>query len=181
MKGKRVLKFIVGLLVVVGIGISSLYMIYARPYKDIVYVKSSKYGVDPLLIYSIMKAESKFDSQAISPSGAKGLMQIMNKTGTWGAEVCGISNFAPDQLFNPEINIEIGTWYIAKLLSQYEGNIDTALAAYNAGSGNVAKWKANTAYSLDGKTIHRIPFKETDNYIKRVNFNYWVYKLLYKI
>lgn len=180
MKVKSVLKFIVGVLIAVVLGIGGLYTIYARPYKEIVYTKSNKYGVDPLLIYAIMRAESKFDSQAISPSGAKGLMQIMNKTGTWGAEVCGISNFAPDQLFNPEINIEIGTWYIAKLIGQYEGEIDTALAAYNAGSGNVAKWKANTAYSYDGKTIHKIPFKETDNYIKRVNFNYWVYKLLYR-
>ncbi|MGL6174266.1 MAG: lytic transglycosylase domain-containing protein [Cellulosilyticaceae bacterium] len=154
-------------------------MAYPRLYREQVEVMSKKYEVDPLFIYAIIKTESKFNTSAISRSGAKGLMQIMDGTGQWGAEMCEIQDYTTEKLFDPWINIQIGCWYISKLLDQYQGNIDLALAAYNAGSGNVARWRANTNYSSDGKNIHTIPFKETDNYLKRVKKNYILYKELY--
>lgn len=159
--------------------VGSLFIIYRRPYEELVKSYSQQYDVDEALVYAVMKAESGFDPMAISKSGAKGLMQIMNKTGSWGAEVCKIPDYSNDRLFEPGINIQIGTWYLAKLTKQYEGNLQLILAAYNAGTGNVAKWRSNTLYSSDGNALHTIPFKETHKYIQKVNFYYTIYRMLY--
>lgn len=148
-------------------------------YYDYVVKNAHKNNVDPFLIFSIIKAESKFNSNAISRSGAKGLMQIMDKTGHWGANELGVESFESDRLFDPQLNIEIGCWYVGKLQNQYEGDIATLLAAYNAGTGNVYKWKNNKQYSLDGITIDYIPFEETRKYIKKVQTNFKIYKYLY--
>lgn len=180
MKEKKIIKVIASLCVLTSLIVASAYLLYPREYRQVVSEVSENYGLDPLFVYAIIRTESKFDAQAISRSGAKGLMQIMDTTGNWGAELCDIKNYSSDKLFDPRINIQIGCWYIDKLIKQYDGNIEMALAAYNAGSGNVAKWRSNTAYSSDGKTIHTIPFRETDNYVKRVKFVYAIYKLLYK-
>lgn len=180
MKGKMGIKLIKYTSVLMIILLAGSYLVYPKLYRQFVEENADKYNLDPLFIYAMIKTESGFDTKAISRSGAKGLMQIMDKTGEWGALMCEIEGYTPEMLFDPSINIQIGCWYINRLINQYEGDIDIALAAYNAGSGNVAKWKSNTAYSLDGKTIHTIPFKETENYIKRVKFRYQVYKLLYR-
>ncbi len=172
MKKKLTLMAILGILMF-GI-VNVVYTVYPMPYADIVVEMADKYGVDYLLVYAIIQTESRFREDALSPSGAKGLMQIMDITGKWGADEIGIS----DNLFDPRTNIEIGTWYIAKLINQYN-DIDMALMAYNAGSGNVAKWLGDTRYSSDGKTVHTIPFKETDDYIDRVNFHRQMYEWLY--
>ncbi|NLI89947.1 MAG: lytic transglycosylase domain-containing protein [Epulopiscium sp.] len=153
--------------------------VFPMKYKEEVLASSQQYNVDPLLIYSIIRAESDFDSNAVSNRGAKGLMQIMDKTGEWAASEISLAEFSKDQLFDPAINIRIGCWYIAKLINQYDGDVATALAAYNAGTGNVYKWKNNKKYSEDGVTINYIPFEETRNYINRVNRNLKFYRYLY--
>ncbi|OON96881.1 MAG: lytic transglycosylase [Candidatus Epulonipiscium fishelsonii] len=172
-------KYFISTIIFVLLSFAIAFKIYPTPYREWVDYVSAYYEVDPLFVYAIIQTESNFDKNALSRSGAKGLMQIMDKTGKWGAEECGYENFKPHMLFDPETNIHIGTWYISKLIRQYEGNLDTALIAYNAGSGNVAKWKANTKYSKDGKTIKNIPFKETEEYVKKVQIHYKIYKLLY--
>ena len=103
-------------------------------------------------------------------------MQITEGTAKWGAEEIGIGEFNIDLLFDPETNIRIGCWYISRLLNQYK-SLESALAAYNAGSGNVTKWLNDTAYSSDGITLKHIPFKETKNYLFKVKF----FKKLYEI
>ncbi|ONI40187.1 lytic transglycosylase [Candidatus Epulonipiscium fishelsonii] len=172
-------KYLMSTIIFVVLGIVIAFKIYPTPYREWVDYISNYYEVDPLLVYAIIQTESGFDKNAISRSGAKGLMQIMDRTGQWGAEHCGYEYFTPKMLFEPDKNIHIGTWYISRLIKQYGGNLDTALIAYNAGSGNVAKWRANTLYSKDGKTIDYIPFKETKEYVKKVKFHYKIYKLLY--
>ncbi|MEF9959673.1 MAG: transglycosylase SLT domain-containing protein [Niameybacter sp.] len=179
MKVRRYLKVLICGLLVICIGVATPFVLLRRPYREWVESYSETYGVDSLLVYAVMKAESDYDPKALSRSGAKGLMQIMNKTGSWGATECEIPNYSSDQLFDPEINIQIGCWYLAKLMNQYEGDQNLALAAYNAGSGNVAKWRANTLYSKDGRVLHTIPFKETDKYVQKVSFYYTLYRLLY--
>lgn len=154
--------------------------VFPLKYKEEVLISAQKNGIDPYLVFAIIKAESKFNPNAISRRGAKGLMQIMDTTGEWGAKEIGFKDFTKDQLFKPKVNIEIGSWYIARLLKQYNGDIPTLLAAYNAGTGNVYKWKNNKKYSLDGIIIDYIPFEETRNYIKKVERNFRVYKILYK-
>ena len=176
---RKCIKGVVYSLLIICILIGGLFLSYRRPYKDIVQSYSEQYGIDANLVYAVIKTESGYDPLAISKSGAKGLMQIMNRTGTWGAEECDISDYANERLFEPSINIQIGTWYLARLFKQYEGNLQLVLAAYNAGTGNVAKWRSNTLYSSDGDVLHTIPFKETQKYIQKVNFHYEVYNLLY--
>jgi len=154
-------------------------IVYPIEYQEQIFISAQKYNIDPFLVCSIIKTESKFNANAISKRGAKGLMQIMDITGEWAASELNMSDFTPDQLFDPSVNIEIGCWYVARLMKQYEGNISTLLAAYNAGTGNIYKWRNNEAYSLDGVTIDYIPFKETREYIKKVKMNLWFYTYLY--
>ena len=153
--------------------------LYPLTYSEYVEKYSNEYGLDKNLVYSIIKAESGFDSKAVSPREAKGLMQIVDSTGEWAAEKIKIKNFENTMLLEPETNIRIGCWYIARLLKQYNQDIELALAAYNAGSGNVAKWLKDASISSDGKTLDRIPFEETKNYVERIKKYYNMYKKLY--
>jgi soluble lytic murein transglycosylase len=155
--------------------------LYPTPYKEHVLISSEKYEIDPFLIYAVMKAESKFNPHALSRKGAKGLMQMMDTTGAWIAEITQLEGYSSDQLFAPQVNIELATWYISRLLKQYDGDVEMMLMAYNAGSGNVSKWKKDIRYSEDGITIHTIPFKETKEYLKKVKRYYTMYKWLYRL
>lgn len=177
-------KVIIGLFIVGILGAIIRYIIlptavFPMKYKEQVLESSKHYNIDPLLIFSIIKAESKFNPNALSRRGAKGLMQIMDQTGEWAATELKMSEFTSEKLFDPQVNIEIGCWYVAKLLAQYDGNIPTLLAAYNAGTGNVYKWRNNKDYSLDGITIDYIPFGETRRYIEKVSTYLVFYKYLY--
>lgn len=149
-------------------------------YADLVIKYSEKYNLDAYLVFSIIRVESKFNPQATSHKGAKGLMQITDQTGEWGAKEIGIENYYSDRLYEPEINIQIGCWYIRKLINQYKNNLETSLAAYNAGSGNVSKWLENEKYSRDSEKLHFIPFKETREYVKKVVKSRKYYEFLYK-
>src|SRR5699024_5585468 len=114
----------------------------------------------PYLIASIINVESRYDKLAVSHKEAKGLMQISPQTGQWASEVLEIKNYSEQDLFEPDLNIQIGTWYINRLLDEFNGNMDLVLAAYNAGSGNVSKWISDEEYCSDGINLDKIPFKE---------------------
>ena len=109
---------------------------------------------------------------------AKGLMQIGEITGEWAAELLDMEQYQKQMLFEPNINIQIGCWYLNKLTNQF-GTTQTALAAYNAGSGNVSKWLQDSHYSDDGKTLIDIPYGETKRYVKKVMFVQKIYQWLY--
>ena len=141
---------------------------------------SKEYDLDPYLVASIINVESKYDKDAISQKGARGLMQISPSTGKWASEVLGIDNYSEDILFDPETNIRIGTWYLDTLFKEFDYNLELVLAAYNAGSGNVSKWLKDEKYSNDRTSLSIIPFKETEDYLVRVNQSYKVYSTLYK-
>ena len=144
---------------------------YPYNYKEYVEKYSNEYNLDPLLVLSVIKAESKFKENSTSSKGAKGLMQIMDSTGQWISSNIEISYFLPHMLYDPEINIKMGCWYLNNLIEQF-GNVDTALAAYNAGRGRVNSWLSNKEYSKDGKTLDYIPYKETKEYVDKVNTFY---------
>lgn len=161
---------------VIGVVVYSQYPLY---YKNHIGQSSKKYDVDPYLIASIIDVESGFNKDAVSPKDARGLMQITDRTGQWGFEQLEMDGYEGDKLFIPEVNIEIGTWYIKRLKQEFGGDLDLVLAAYNGGSGNVAKWLKDKEYSNDGKILDKIPFKETENYVRKVNSGYKKYKKLY--
>ncbi len=149
-------------------------------YRNYVVKYLEQYDLDPFLVFSVIRVESSFRPDAISPRNAKGLMQVSDKTGKWAANVLDIKDFEVDRLFEPELNIRIGCWYLKSLLQQFGRNEDTALAAYNAGSGNVSQWLQDSSLSRDGKLLDRIPFRETEKYLKRVKNSYSIYKKLYE-
>lgn len=170
--------FTVGLIIItISILISALYPI---GYKDYINKYSKEYSIDPFLIASIINVESKYNKNAISSKNARGLMQIGPSTGQWASEVIGIESYNADLLFDEETNIKIGIWYLNQLNKEFDNNLDLVLAAYNAGSGNVKKWLQDKKYSDSGDDLHTIPFKETNNYLKRVKWNHLVYSNVYK-
>lgn len=145
------------------------YEAYIEKYAD-------EYGLDKYLVMGVICAESKFDPAAHS-GVAKGLMQITDDTARWLAERLD-ADFYEDMAYEPEVGISMGCYYLAYLMGIYE-NEDTALAAYNAGMGNVGKWLADESYSTDGRTLFDIPYEETKKYVKRVRRLEAVYKKLY--
>lgn len=153
--------------------------LYPLKYEDEILKYSNNYNLDPYLIAAIISVESGFEEKATSHKGAIGLMQILPKTGEWAADEIGLKSFNEDMLYQPEINIRIGTWYVNKLNNQFN-DIKLVLAAYNGGSGNVSKWLKNKKYSPDGKKLKEIPFKETSDYLEKVELRKKIYEYVYK-
>ena len=151
---------------------------YPILYKEEINKYSQEQGVDKALIFAIAKTESGFNENAKSSAGAVGIMQIKPETANF---VCSFSGevFDEQKLFDSDYNIKLGTAYFKYLLNKF-GDTETALAAYNAGEGNVLKWLQNESYSDDGKTLKNIPFAETREYAQKVLKNYKVYKILAK-
>ena len=172
---KRFIKFLVLFIVIVLLIAYIPYTIeylFPRSFSSYVERYSQKYDVDKNLVYAVIKAESNFNREAVSGKGAKGLMQLTEETADWCAQEIGIKDY---DILNVATNIEIGTYYLSYLLDRCGGNEQNAIAAYNAGHGNVEKWLKNPEYSKNGKTLTAIPFKETEKYVKKVEF----YKKIY--
>ena len=150
-------------------------ILYPKPYENIVEIYATEYLVDEALVYSVMKAESGFNPNAKSGKSANGLMQITDETAAWVFEQIGIDKNA--DIFDPEINIKAGTWYLSKLIKDNAGDLVTALASYNAGSGNVQKWKEASGKQTIDRTD--IEFAETENYVNKTLKYYDIYKKLY--
>ena len=131
---------------------------YPLDYEDIVTGHAKNYDLDPALLAAVIYRESKFDAQARSPSGAIGLMQLLPDTAKGIALHTGGSQFKVADLWNPEINVRYGAFYLRRLLNKY-GNVRLALAAYNAGQANVDRWRAQGL---------GIQFAETRHYVDRV-------------
>ncbi|HBI23328.1 MAG TPA: lytic transglycosylase, partial [Nitrospiraceae bacterium] len=134
-------------------------------------------GIDPLLIYALIREESRFNEEAISIAGAIGLMQIMPQT---AATIMNDTYGGRDTLFSPELNIALGTRFFAELLKRYKGNFILALAGYNAGPHIVSKWLEDREGLGVDEFIEDIPYKETREYVKRVFKSYMKYSLSLK-
>ncbi|MBC6695946.1 lytic transglycosylase domain-containing protein [Terrisporobacter mayombei] len=150
--------------------------LYPRKYSIYVQQYAKEYNLDENLVYSIMKAESKFDEKAISRRGAKGLMQIADITRDWAIEELELSEDI--DIYDPETNIRIGCWYLNRLYKEF-GDTELVIMSYNGGSGNVKKWLSDKEYSHDGENIHTIPFPETDRYLGKVKKYHVQYNKLY--
>ena len=154
---------------------------YPREYENLVKLYAQQYQVDEKLIYAIIKAESNFDITAASSKGAKGLMQLMDETAKDVAKKVDINielETIGDKLLEADININLGTKYVSILLERYQ-NIALALTAYYAGIGTVDTWIEKGVIREDGGDIENIPYKETNNYVRKILRDYKIYQELY--
>ena len=149
--------------------------VYPLKYEAAIVSASEKYNLDKFFVMGVISAESRFSEGAVSRKSAKGLMQLKDETAIWCAEKFGIEGSVNDG----ETNIEIGCAYLRYLLDLFDKDTTNALAAYNAGQGNVKKWLADTKYSQDGRVLDKIPFSETSEYIKRVERRAKIYEKIY--
>lgn len=153
--------------------------IYPMKYSEYVYRYSEEQNIDPLLTFAIIKAESNFNPEVVSNSDAKGLMQLMESTASEIANKMNVEYIENDTIFDPEVNIMVGTKYFKELLDLYGGNQLLAMTAYNAGRGNVNRWIESGVIKNDGSNIENIPFKETNNYVRKIIRDYRIYQELY--
>jgi soluble lytic murein transglycosylase len=137
-------------------------------HEDIIRQQSSDKGLDPALVAAVIYAESHFIDGRTSSAGAEGLMQLTPQTAQDIARKSGGTNFRVSDLGTPQVNIAYGTWYLRYLMRRFGGNEILALAAYNAGEGNVDRWVAGERSRERSLTISAIPFGETRSYVRKV-------------
>lgn len=151
---------------------------YPRPYSETVEAATLEFGVDPLLIWAVMREESRFDPDALSHAGARGLMQVIPATQTWIAEELGETQ-APGDAYVPVTSIRMGAWLLRFLTDYFDGDLELAVLAYNAGAGSVESWQAEPAVENRDDLLRRIGYNETRLYLKRMALSYQVYRALY--
>lgn len=174
------LVIILGLLKIVRVQDIILKNIYPITYQDYVEKYSKQNDVDKYMIYAIIKAESNFKPEVKSKSNAIGLMQLLEDTAVERSNSIDNQVVSEKELYEPETNIKIGTSYYAYLLKHYKENNILALAAYNAGMGNVDTWIKTNVIQKDGSDIENIPYKETNNYVRKILRDYQIYIRLYE-
>lgn len=153
--------------------------IYPMEYGSYVEQCSKKYGVDRNLIYAVIKTESNFDPKAESDVGARGLMQLMEDAFDWVRHrMEDERDITYDNMYDPEYNIEYGTYLLKLLCDEYDCT-ETAIAAYHTGRGNVNKWLEDPSYSKDGKALYDMPSSVTKHYVDKVMSAYEAYENLY--
>lgn len=149
-------------------------------YRNSVQDYSQRFGVDDTLILSIMRAESLFYRHAISPVGARGLMQLMPYTAEKVAKLLGDQSFKDEELMTADLNIRYGSRYLLRLTKQFQGYPTLVSAAYNAGPHRVKSWLNSFGNLEMDEFVEHIPFVETRNYVKKVLRHHVVYNSLYK-
>ncbi|MEN6369672.1 MAG: lytic transglycosylase domain-containing protein [Thermotogota bacterium] len=154
---KRIAIIVAVAAVVTYAGLVILRVLYPIGYVDLVRASADVERLDAATLCSVIRAESRFRPEAVSPRGAIGLMQIMPETGAWIAERMGFPGFAPEALLDPGTNIRLGAWYLRYLLDRF-GTLDLALTAYHAGPTRVDAWLASG----------EVPFSGTRAYVERV-------------
>lgn len=145
-------------------------VIYPLPQAELVRTASARHGVDPALCAAIIRSESGWDAQARSWADARGLMQLLPATAEPLARAEGLADFDGDQLFDPAVNVALGARHLGDLLKMFDGDLDAAIASYNAGEDKVTAWWAD--FERDGvpaiERVERIPYRETRQYVRRV-------------
>jgi soluble lytic murein transglycosylase len=136
-------------------------------YQTIIRTQAAQKRLDPALVAAVIYAETKFDART-SPAGAEGLMQIEPQTAEYLARVSGGYGFTVSDLWKPSVNIAYGSYDLRLLIDQFHGSVPLALAAYNAGAGNVQQWLETAAARHRRLTVGSIPFPETRDYVQRV-------------
>jgi soluble lytic murein transglycosylase len=153
--------------------------LFPRPYWDALRNYSEENGLDPYLVASLIRQESEFNPSAISHANAYGLMQLLPRTGKGEAKKTGLTHYSTDSLLDPTTNIELGTHYFRSMVDHFGGQVEYALAAYNAGADRVEDWRAAGNYRDIEEFVESIPFTETRDYVQAIVRNAEVYKKVY--
>ncbi len=156
-----------------------LEVVYPFPHRELVTARSRELGLDPFLVAGLMRQESAFSPTIVSPAGAVGLMQVMPATGRQIANRIGPEGFRRDFLEAAELNVRMGTHFLAELLDRYDGETTLALSAYNAGPTRANRWRSFQEAEDPLRFTERIPFAETREYVKIVTRNRSLYRWLY--
>jgi hypothetical protein len=156
-------------------------LFYPAAFTSVIAREALARGLPPELILAVIREESKFDAHAVSPASARGLMQLMPSTGSWIGSKLGRGKVGGDDLFEPQFNIEAGTWYLAYLLDRCGGSIPAALAAYNAGAAKTSEWrKSFRPAEKPMVAIELIGLRETREYVRRVLDTMFAYRSILK-
>ena len=154
-------------------------MEYPRRYEEYVTYYADKYELDPLVLYAFIRTESNFNPEAESSAGARGLMQITEITFDWiKSRIAPSETLTFDDLYDPEVNIRFGSYYVAYCLLEY-GDLATAAAAYHSGLGTVGELLANPDYSSDGRTLDEFPYPQMRRYVHKITTSYARYCEIY--
>lgn len=153
-------------------------LLYPLSYEEEITAYSEEFELSEYLVMGIISSESNFNENAESHKSAKGLMQLKEETALWCVEHLKL-DVRPEDIFLPEQNIYIGCAYLAYLEDLYGGNTATAIAAYNAGLGNVNEWLSDPRYCDKHGNLTEIPFAETELYVKKVKKRAEIYRKLY--
>lgn len=153
---------------------------YPLDYSSLVTQWATEYEVDPLLIYSFIRTESGFDADAQSNVDARGLMQITSDTFDWiKSKIAADEDLTFDDMYDPEVNIRFGVYYVSRCLARYEGDVATAAAAYHSGWGTVDALLIQSEYSENGLTLDVFPYTQMKNYVSKIAACYEKYTELY--
>lgn len=154
---------------------------YPRDYFPLVEREAKKRGIEPYLILALMRQESYFQEAVVSNAGAIGLMQVMPQTALELAQGSWLKkDFKLTDIFDPEVNIHLGSLYLKFLKKLFRGKIPMMLASYNAGEESVRRWLLRRSKDPILSFIEEIPYEETQKYVKRILTNYWVYHWIYR-
>ncbi|HEX4606122.1 MAG TPA: transglycosylase SLT domain-containing protein, partial [Candidatus Angelobacter sp.] len=153
--------------------------LFPRPFWDELKRDASANQLDPHLVASLIRQESEFNPSAISPANAMGLMQLLPSVGKGLAKEMKIKHFSPDELLVANTNLQLGTRYFKHMVDHYDGHVEYALAAYNAGEDRVDDWRKNGQFKDIEEFVESIPFRETREYVQAIMRNAMIYKLLY--
>ena len=155
--------------------------LYPAYFEDIIREHALKYQIDPLLALAMIREESRFNTWNESVAGARGLMQIIFSTGEWIAQKLNFEDFNDEMLFSPEVNINLGCWYIGYLKERFLNDPILIISGYNAGPGTTSKWLKQYDRSDLDNFVENIPYYETREHIKKVMKSYQMYKRLAQV
>lgn len=154
-------------------------ILYPFPFRGMIAAEASERDLDPFLVAALIRQESSFKPRARSPVGALGLMQVMPGTGAGLASGAGVSGYSADMLLNPEINVHLGTRFLAAQMRNYGGDLPLVFISYNAGPARAQRWRSFPEFRDRELFTERIPFDETRDYVKILTRNMAIYRGLY--
>ena len=154
-------------------------LLFPKPYWGDLVADAQAQGLDPYLVASLIRQESEFNPGAESPKNAMGLMQLLPAVGKQEAKRVGMRGFSANSLFNPSVNLKLGTANLRQVLDRYNGTPEYALAAYNAGDVPIRNWMAENNYKDLPEFVESIPYTETRDYVQSILRNREMYRQLY--